>query len=237
MSLVTLAHVCSHLQNASKARLGVTSVPASNLVLRLMLGLHAAGFLSFVVRGGPQPPVFASPTSLVPEMMAAPPPPTTTTKFTTTTTTSSSSSSSSTATTPTTTTSTMMAGASAGVSASASVGVPASASASASAAGMAAPLAEPLTQANIASRRLWLGLKYWDNEPVLRRMSLLSRPTRRTWLDAGRLEQLVRGRTTGYVRGLTRPGECIFVTTDRGVMEARECVERRIGGMLLCRVL
>ena len=38
------------------------------------------------------------------------------------------------------------------------------------------------------------------------------------------------------MEGLRRPGECIYVSTDKGVMEARECVERRIGGMLLCRV-
>lgn len=37
--------------------------------------------------------------------------------------------------------------------------------------------------------------------------------------------------------GLTRPGECLFVSTDRGVLEARECVERKVGGMILCRVV
>jgi len=26
------------------------------------------------------------------------------------------------------------------------------------------------------------------------------------------------------------------VSTDRGILEARECVERKIGGMVLCRV-
>jgi len=31
-------------------------------------------------------------------------------------------------------------------------------------------------------------------------------------------------------------GECVFITTDRGIMEARECAERKIGGMVLCRV-
>jgi ribosomal protein S8 len=224
MSLVNLAHVCSHLQNASKARLAVTSVPASNLVLRLMLGLHAAGFLSFVVRGGPEPPVFASPTSLVPEAAPAP-------------TAASIIIAAAAASSSNTTTTTTSAASSAG-SASAVGGATSAGSAWAGAAEPAEP-ADPaaVTQASIASRRLWLGLKYWHNEPVLRRMRLVSRPTRRTWMGAAHLELLVRGRKTGYVRGLTQPGECLFVTTDRGVMEARECVERRIGGMLLCRVL
>lgn len=56
-------------------------------------------------------------------------------------------------------------------------------------------------------------------------------------MDAEGLGRVVRGREAEGVKGLTRPGESMFVSTDRGVMEARECVERRVGGMLLCRVL
>ncbi|KAJ9627172.1 hypothetical protein H2203_003634 [Taxawa tesnikishii (nom. ined.)] len=93
-----------------------------------------------------------------------------------------------------------------------------------------------VTQENRASRRLWLGLKYWDGEPVLRKMSLVSKPTKRIWLDSEQLGKIVRGREAGFVKGLRGIGECIFVTTDKGIMEARECVERKIGGMVLCRV-
>ncbi|KAI9682076.1 MAG: hypothetical protein M1817_000130 [Caeruleum heppii] len=166
MSLVNLSHVCSHLQNASKARLGLTSVPSSNLVLRLMLALQTSGFFTSVTRGGPSPPLMLSPTSLQP---LEPP--------------------------------------------------------------------EPVTQTNIATRRLWLGLKYWNNEPVLSQMKMISKPTKRIWMDAEGLGHLIRGRDSNYVRGLRKTGECLFVTTDKGIMEARECVERRIGGMLLCRVI
>jgi len=55
-------------------------------------------------------------------------------------------------------------------------------------------------------------------------------------MDVEGLRKLVLGRQSGYVKGLTRPGECLFVSTDQGVMEARECVERKIGGQLLCKV-
>lgn len=89
---------------------------------------------------------------------------------------------------------------------------------------------------NPAKRRLWLGLKYWQNEPVLRNMKLVSKPTRRIWLTSEDLGKITRARESSYVKGLTHPGECMFVTTDRGILEARECVERRIGGMALCRV-
>ncbi|KAI9796738.1 MAG: hypothetical protein M1833_005978 [Piccolia ochrophora] len=163
MSLVGLAHTCSHLQNASRARLGLTSVPSSNLILRVMLALQVSGFLSVVTRGGPEPPLLLSPTSV--------------------------------------------------------------------------PDAEPVTQENVATRRLWVGLKYWDNQPVLSRMSMVSKPTRRIWLDVEALSDVVRGRDAQTVRGLRNVGECLFVTTDQGIMEARECVERRTGGMVLCRAL
>ncbi|KAI9739601.1 MAG: hypothetical protein M1834_006319 [Cirrosporium novae-zelandiae] len=164
MSLVNLSHVCSHLQNASKARLGLTSVPSSKLILGLMLQLQTTGFLSSVYRGGPTPP---PPSSL-----------------------------------------------------------------------LALPIStemEPVTQENIATRRLWLGLKYWNNEPVLSKMSMISKPTRRIWMDSQSLGRIIKGKGVNYVDGLRMPGECIFVDTDRGIMEARECVDRKIGGLLLCR--
>lgn len=66
---------------------------------------------------------------------------------------------------------------------------------------------------------------------------MVSKPKKRIWLDVESFAKIVRGRRAGYVDGLTRPGECLFVSTDRGVLEARECVERKVGGMVLCRVL
>jgi ribosomal protein S8 len=161
MSLVNLANVCSHLQNASKARLGFTSIPLSNLHLNVSVALQTSGFISSVTRGGPNPPDFATLSSYKPE---------------------------------------------------------------------------PVTQQNISSRRLWLGMKYWNNEPVLGSMQLVSKPTKRIWMSVEGLSQLVKGRHAGEVKGLTRPGECLFVSTDRGIMESRECVDRKVGGMLLCRV-
>jgi ribosomal protein S8 len=79
---------------------------------------------------------------------------------------------------------------------------------------------------NAAKRRLWLGLKYWQNEPVLKNMKLISKPTRRIWLTSEDLGKITRTRESSYVEGLTHPGECMFITTDRGILEARECVER-----------
>lgn len=67
-------------------------------------------------------------------------------------------------------------------------------------------------------------------------MSSISKPTRRITMDVSGLRKLVLGQRVGMVPGLTKVGECMFVCTDKGILEARECVERKIGGMLLCRV-
>ena len=198
MSLVNLAHVCSHLQNASKARLGLTSIPVSKMHVNLVLGLQREGFLSSVTLGGVSPPKpFLLQSQPDPEELDH----------------------------------------------------------------MARKLAKEPWQAfnveggaeteqalgkehidnvgvptNPARRRLWLGLKYWNNEPVLKNMKLVSKPTRRIWLTSQDLGKITRTRESSYVKGLTHPGECMFLTTDRGILEARECVERQLGGMALCRV-
>ncbi|KAH7127054.1 40S ribosomal protein-like protein S8 [Dendryphion nanum] len=196
MSLVNLAHVCSHLQNAAKARLGLTSIPVSKLHVNLMLGLQREGFVSSVILGGPAPPkpiplqTAPSPDSLThmstqlqeKPWLAYPSPDSPRSHL------------------------------------------------------QPEDVYEVHVPENPAQRRLWLGLKYWNNEPVLRNMKLVSKPTRRIWLTSEDLGKITRTRESGYVKGLTRPGECMFVTTDRGILEARECVERRIGGMVLCRV-
>ena len=94
-----------------------------------------------------------------------------------------------------------------------------------------------LLPASPGKRRIWLGLKYYDSLPVLSEMRLISKPTRRIWMKNEDIAKIVRGRRAGIVKGLTRPGECMFVSTDKGIWESRECVERKVGGMLLCRVV
>ncbi|KKK19588.1 hypothetical protein P175DRAFT_0501447 [Aspergillus ochraceoroseus IBT 24754] len=170
MSLVNLSHVCSHLNNATKARLGFTSIPNSNLHLKLCLALQNSGYISSVVRGGPTPPpihnLLGNPT-VNDEVQGV----------------------------------------------------------------------EPLTQTNVASRRLWLGLKYWQSEPVLGKMTMVSKPTRRITIDVAGLRQVIRGEKSSYVEGLRSPGESLYLSTDQGILEARECVEKKLGGLVLCRIL
>ncbi|KAF2709848.1 40S ribosomal protein S8 [Pleomassaria siparia CBS 279.74] len=198
MSLVNLAHVCSHMQNASKARLGLTSVPVSKLHVKLMLGLQREGFISSVTLGSSSPPKpFLLQSTHDPEKLEI-----------------------------------MAKKLEAEPWLSYPVETPT---------GKKEPLGPEIVHTvnvpeNPARRRLWLGMKYWNNEPVLKHMKLISKPTRRIWLTSEDLAKITRTRESSYVKGLTHPGECMFLTTDRGILEARDCVERKIGGMALCRV-
>ncbi|KAH8162227.1 hypothetical protein CIB48_g6032 [Xylaria polymorpha] len=142
MGILTVANMASHLQNASRARLGLTSVPHTKYNLSVALALHRAGIGTF------EP--------------------------------------------------------------------------------------EPLTTANQARQRLWVGLKYSDNEPVLRTMSAISRPKRYISADLRALQRLSRGFDASNQKGLNL-GECMFVATDLGTLEIREALERKVGGLLLCR--
>ncbi|KAI0473464.1 ribosomal protein S8 [Xylariaceae sp. FL0804] len=160
MGIANVANMVSHLQNASRARLGLTSVPYLKYNLAVALAMHRAGFLSFVARGGPHPPDPAALSSHVPE---------------------------------------------------------------------------PLTTANIARQRLWLGLKYdQQGRPLLWRTVPISKPKRAVTARHSELGRLVRGFPACNQEGLNL-GETLYLSTDRGTLEAREALERRVGGLLLCR--
>ena len=151
-----LYHVCSHIQNASKARQALTSIPISRLNFRLALALKSSGFLSSVQPGdysGPDPE----------EAMVT------------------------------------------------------------------------VTRDNISSRRIWLGLKYVDNAQVITKCQIVSRSNRRVYFNQNDIEEIVKGRRRQNIAGLGM-GECMFISTDRGVFEAREAMKRRVGGEALCRV-
>ncbi|KAF2814847.1 ribosomal protein S8 [Mytilinidion resinicola] len=213
MSLVNLAAVCSHLQNASKARLGLTSIPVSKLHVALMLGLQKQGFISSVTLGGPAPPK--------PVLLQKPP------KYRGT---------------PEEREAKNLAEQlreARKLERRQKKGYLLNARQLEKVAWGRAPewSYKEIVPANPGQRRLWVGLKYWKNEPVLNKMNLVSKPTRRIWVNSDDLAKITRGRESAFVKGLTRTGECMFVTTDKGIMEARECVERKLGGMVLCRVI
>lgn len=160
MGIANVVNACAHLQNASRARLGLTSLPNTKFNLYFSLALHRSGLISSVTRAGPQPPP--------PEQLLT---------FE----------------------------------------------------------AEPVTTRNVATRRLWLGLKYIDNEPVMRSVKSITKPKRPITASLAALQRIARGFESGYVDGL-KMGECMFIATDKGVLEIREALDKKIGGLVIARV-
>ncbi|KAI0193490.1 ribosomal protein S8 [Astrocystis sublimbata] len=161
MGIHSICNMASHLQNASRAKLGLTSVPHTKYNLSVALAMHRAGFISFVTRGGKSPPDPATISTYEPP---------------------------------------------------------------------------PLTTANQAQQRLWLGLKYarTNATPVLRTMTSISSSKRYVTADLKELARLARGFPASSQKGLNL-GECMFVATDQGTLEIREALEKKVGGLLLCR--
>ncbi|KAK4098631.1 ribosomal protein S8 [Parathielavia hyrcaniae] len=160
MGIASITNACAHLQNAARARLGLTSLPNTKYNLRLALAMHRAGLIASVTRGGPRPPP--------PEALLA-------------------------------------------------------------------AEAEPVTSDNVATRRLWIGLKYWNNEPVMRNVSPVSKPSRLVTAQFDELSRVARGFGVHQLKGLNL-GETMFLSTDRGVLEVREALAKKVGGLVLCRV-
>lgn len=160
MGLANVVNACAHLQNASRARLGLTSIPNTKYNLLFALALHRAGLVSSVTRAGRHPPAPAQLLTFE---------------------------------------------------------------------------AEPVTTANVATRRLWLGLKYVNNEPVMRHLKSITTPKRAITLPMKGLRQVAKGFQADYVTGL-KMGECLFLATSEGVLEVREALEKKVGGLILCKV-
>ncbi|KAI9474952.1 hypothetical protein LPJ78_003965 [Coemansia sp. RSA 989] len=92
----------------------------------------------------------------------------------------------------------------------------------------------PTTNLNVAERRLWLSLKYYQDDPVLRRMHCISKPSRKINCNANQFRILAAGQPWGIVKGVI-PGEIMIVSTIRGVMEIQDAVKHGLGGSLLAR--
>ncbi|OLY78707.1 37S ribosomal protein S8, mitochondrial [Smittium mucronatum] len=93
----------------------------------------------------------------------------------------------------------------------------------------------PTTNLNIAERRLWLNLKYYNDSPVLNKMNCISKPSRKIKCSAKDISKLVSGVRAGIVKPIT-PGELIIISTSRGILEINEAAKQNIGGVLLARV-
>lgn len=82
---------------------------------------------------------------------------------------------------------------------------------------------------------MWAELKYRADRPVLKKMSLVSNPSRRVFMAPEEVERFVRGARVKFVPGLTL-GEVALVHSRQGWVEGREAVRRGLGGEVIARV-
>lgn len=92
-----------------------------------------------------------------------------------------------------------------------------------------------VTPDNIATRRLWLNLKYRNNLSVIRQISLVSKPGRKVHLSVEETKALASGWPVRFIKAL-QPAELLFIRADNDVIEVQEAAKRGLHGLALYRV-
>ncbi|KAL0074439.1 30S ribosomal protein S8 [Phycomyces blakesleeanus] len=90
------------------------------------------------------------------------------------------------------------------------------------------------TPDNVATRRLWLNLKYKENKPALEKLTVISKPAKKVNFSVNELKNLANGRRAQFIKPL-QPGEIAILSTNRGVLELQEALKKNVGGEVLCR--
>ncbi|KIK68241.1 hypothetical protein GYMLUDRAFT_709426 [Collybiopsis luxurians FD-317 M1] len=86
-------------------------------------------------------------------------------------------------------------------------------------------------------RRIWADLKYRDDLPVLRDMELVSKPSKRVFMNLGEIRRMCSGRRAGSVPPLGMGEIAIVKTKNREYqwLEAREALQMKLDGEVVCR--
>lgn len=96
-------------------------------------------------------------------------------------------------------------------------------------------VAAPRT-ATSSGKELVAELKFRQDRPVLNKMRLVSKPSRRVLMEADEIKRFLRGSRVRFVAGLTT-GEIAFVKSDKNeeILEGREAIRRGISGEVIAR--
>ncbi|KAG6856486.1 hypothetical protein H0H87_003954 [Tephrocybe sp. NHM501043] len=88
-----------------------------------------------------------------------------------------------------------------------------------------------------AQRRIWANLKYRDERPVLNHMELVSKPSKRVFMDVSELRLICSGRRAQTVKPLGMGEIAVVRTRDRENewLEAREALQLGLSGEVICR--
>ncbi|KXN80816.1 37S ribosomal protein S8, mitochondrial [Leucoagaricus sp. SymC.cos] len=88
-----------------------------------------------------------------------------------------------------------------------------------------------------SQRRIWADLKYRDDLPVLTHMELVSKPSKRVYMDVGEIRLICSGRRAGNVKPLGMGEVAVVRTRDKENewLEAREALAMKLPGEVICR--
>ena len=102
---------------------------------------------------------------------------------------------------------------------------------------IAAPSPEDFHTAGEAQRRIWADLKYRDDRPVLRDMELVSRPSKRVYMNLSEIRLICSGRRAQNVKPLGMGEIAVVKTKDRENewLEVREALQLKMPGEIICR--
>ncbi|ETS62271.1 hypothetical protein PaG_03344 [Moesziomyces aphidis] len=92
------------------------------------------------------------------------------------------------------------------------------------------------TAASPAARRLWVDLKFRpDDRPVLEKMNVVSKPSRKLTMDKDELLRLATGRRAKFVKPLDMGEIGIVDCGKNGWWEVRDAIRRGYGGEVVAR--
>ncbi|KAA1468491.1 ribosomal protein S8 [Dentipellis sp. KUC8613] len=100
-----------------------------------------------------------------------------------------------------------------------------------------APSPDDFHKVGDAQKRIWADLKYRSDRPVLENMQLISKPSRRIFMELGEIRRICSGRRVQTVKPLGM-GEIAVVHTsskEHEWVEAREALRLRLDGEVICR--
>jgi len=100
-----------------------------------------------------------------------------------------------------------------------------------------APDPTAFLQVSDAQKRIWAELKYRDDLPVLNDMQLISKPSKRVFMNTYEIRRICSGRRVHTVPPLGM-GEVAIVKTENRThewVEAREALALKLSGEVICR--
>ena len=101
------------------------------------------------------------------------------------------------------------------------------------------PSPEEFAKVGEAQRRIWAELKYREDKPVLNEMGVISKPSKKIFLDTKEIMLICTGRRAKQVHPLGM-GEIAVIRTknkEHEWLEAREALQLNLSGEAVCRAI